>query len=104
MFDRVVAPNAKPRPCVAYQLKQQALFEEPMINARAKMIRDHRWKYTWRMGGPEELYDLVTDPHEIVNLAGQATHAATVQDWRQKLIAKLVEAETVEPYQNYLES
>ncbi len=104
MFDRVVAPNAKPRPCRAYQQKQQALYEEPWINARAKMIRGHRWKYTWRLGGPEELYDLVEDPWELRNLAGDPRHAFTLNEWRLKLIQKLVEAETVSPYQDFLES
>jgi arylsulfatase A-like enzyme len=104
MLQRVVAPNAKVRPCHAYQLKQQALHDEPMINARAKMIRDHRWKYIWRDGGPEELYDMVRDPHELNNLAAVADHAPTLQIYRLKLIEKLVEAETVEPHQDYLEA
>lgn len=104
MFDRVVAPNAKPRPCRAYQQKQQALYEEPWINARAKMIRGHRWKYTWRLGGPEELYDLAEDPWELRNLAADPRHTSTLNEWRLKLIQKLVEAETVSPYQDFLES
>lgn len=104
MFDRVVAANAKPRPCQAYQMKQQALVDEPSINARAKMIRDRRWKYCWRIGGPEELYDLQDDPHELTNLAGDARHAATLETYRLKLIGKLVEAETVSPYQDFLEA
>jgi arylsulfatase A-like enzyme len=100
----VVAPNAKPRPCVAYQLKQQALYDEPMINARAKMIRDHQWKYIWRDGGPEELYDLRCDPHELRNLAASLLHAQTLETYRLKMIGKLVEAETVAPHQDFVEA
>lgn len=104
MFDRVVPANAKPRPCRAYQLKQQALVDEPLINARAKMIRDHQWKYCWRIGGPEELYDLRKDPGELRNVAGEPGCAGTLQTYRLKLIDKLVEAETCLPYQDFLEA
>lgn len=104
MFDRVVAPDGKPRPCMAYQLKQDALFRVPGINIRAKMIRDLRWKYIYHLSGFEELYDLETDPWEITNLAPKAECVATLQRYRMRMMQKLVEAETVEPYQAYLES
>lgn len=104
MFDRVVAPDGKPRPCIAYQLKQDALYRMPEINIRAKMIRGERWKYIYHLSGFEELYDLQEDPHELANLAPDSAHAETLQQQRLRLIQKLVEAETVEPYQSYLES
>jgi hypothetical protein len=34
---------------------------------------------------PEELYDVVADPHETVNLAGSPEHQAVLQELRQVL-------------------
>jgi arylsulfatase A-like enzyme len=34
---------------------------------------------------PEELYDLTVDPHELVNLAGDATHRLTLETLRNRL-------------------
>ncbi len=104
MFDRVVPPDGKPRPCHAYQLKQEALYRTPEINIRTKMIRGERWKYIYHLNGFEELYDLESDPHEIQNLANDPDHATTREKLRLRLMRKLIEAETVEPYQDYLES
>ncbi|MBK1875507.1 sulfatase-like hydrolase/transferase [Pelagicoccus mobilis] len=104
MFDRVVAPDAKPRPCLAYQQKQDALYRVPEINIRAKMIRDTRWKYIYHLNDFEELYDLESDPWEIKNLASCDEHADTLTKYRMRMMKKLVEAETVDPYQGYLES
>jgi arylsulfatase A-like enzyme len=104
LLDRVTAPDARPRPCAAYQMKQAALFSRPIINARAKMYRDRHWKYVFRLGDVEELYDLQSDPAELRNLAVDPDHAETLQVYRQKLLTRLVEAETVEPYQGFLEA
>ena len=44
-----------------------------------RMVRDGRWKFTWRHPvGPDELYDLETDPGERLNLAGDERHADTI--------------------------
>ena len=104
MFDRVVAPDAKPRPCLAYQKKQEAMYRVPEINIRAKMIRDTSWKYIYHLNDFEELYDLDTDPWELDNLAKRQEHADTLGKYRMRMMKKLVEAESVDPYQGYLES
>ncbi len=99
-----VKADAKPRPCQAYQLKQKCLENDPNINLRAKMIRDHRYKYCYRQQGPEELYDLQQDPWELVNIASEPEHRDLLDTYRLKMLDKLIEAETVEPYQNFLEA
>lgn len=104
LLTRVVPPHARERPCRAYQAKQAALYAEPFINVRSKMIRETRFKYTYRLGGYEELYDLQEDPWEVRNLAGKAAYEGELKRLRQRLLEKLIEAETVEPWQGYLES
>lgn len=93
-----------PRPCRAYQIKQRALYDNPTINIRAKMIRGQRWKYVYRLEGLEELYDLETDPDELQNLARDGEYHETLHEQRRLLMHKLIEAETIEPHQGYLES
>lgn len=44
-----------------------------------RMVRDGRWKFTWRHpAGPDELYDLESDPGERLNLVHDTRHAATI--------------------------
>jgi arylsulfatase A-like enzyme len=98
-------PDGKTRPARAYWYKQKALYDEPRINARAKMIRDHRYKYCYHAGGFEEFYDLETDPHELVNLAvSSPADRDPIARYRQRLLERLIAVETVEPFQEGLDS
>ena len=40
---------------------------------------------------PEQLYDLVLDPNEVNNLAGDPAHAGTLGELRERLDAWMVE-------------
>lgn len=50
-----------------------------------RTIRTRRWKLNWYDRGNKELYDLEEDPHELRNLAGQAT----VKEIQHRLEARL---------------
>ncbi len=49
------------------------------------MIRRGRYKYVFSEPDPEQLYDLVDDPHELHNLATQPDHAQRIQAFRAEL-------------------
>ena len=51
---------------------------------QSAMLCDGRWKYCYCQQGPtEELYDLQSDPQELINLAGGA--GPQLAEWRQRL-------------------
>ncbi len=53
-------------------------------------LTDGRYKYVWRpLTGKEQLFDLEGDPGERRDLAADATHADTLEEWRRRLVARL---------------
>lgn len=74
-------------------------------NARA--IRNRRWKYSvsvqghdalaardaavWPLYQEEALYDLERDPHELVNLIAQSSHAVVAAELRARLLSRMEE-------------
>ena len=57
------------------------------VCAASRMLRDGRWKYVFTHGLSPMLFDLVADPDELLNLAGQPAHAPL----EQRLHARLVQ-------------
>lgn len=50
-------------------------------------LTDGRWKYLWfPRTGSEQLFDLASDPYECHCLAADARHAATLAQWRERLV------------------
>ena len=53
---------------------------------RCKVVRTSKWKYVHdSMGDLDELYDLVNDPHELENVAGEEQHRDVLADMRLRL-------------------
>jgi len=55
--------------------------------ASERMIRTGRWKYVHTDGDVAQLYDVVNDPLERVNLAADPAHAAVVRDLDARVLA-----------------
>jgi choline-sulfatase len=55
------------------------------VNAPAVMVRRGRHKFVACPGDPDQLYDLADDPAELVNLAAEPEHQATVRMLRDEM-------------------
>ena len=65
---------------------------------RRKMVRTAEWKYVHDpMGDVDELYDLVNDPWELLNVAADPAHADVVSDMRRRLADWMIETEDATP-------
>ena len=75
-----------------------------------RAVRTHRWKYSVVAPGKdgnrdaasdeyaeEFLYDLQSDPHELTNLVGAASHRAVADALRARLIGRMVAAGEAAP-------
>ncbi len=62
------------------------------------MVRTLEWKYIHAPGGEVELYDLVHDPNELVNLAGRPEHREQVIEFQRQLLDwAILSEETLPP-------
>jgi len=52
-----------------------------------RMVRDFRWKYVWNASAEDELYDLASDPGELVNRATDPACAGELDRLRLRLIS-----------------
>ena len=58
-----------------------------------KGVRTDRWKYCMTPGDVDELYDLINDPDELVNLARDPSHAKVCADHQRMILEWLVATE-----------
>ena len=56
-----------------------------------RMVRDRRWKYIWNATAEDELYDLQTDPGELLNRAADWTCRDELARLRGRLVAWMEE-------------
>lgn len=56
-----------------------------------RALRDERYKYVWNPQAIDELYDLESDPAELVNRLGDPALAAVEQRLRKRLFERLAE-------------
>lgn len=49
-------------------------------------VRTERWKYSWRMAGQDELYDMNADPLETQNLADNSGNADLLRGLRSRIV------------------
>ena len=63
--------------------EQVVIFDE---YGPVRMIRTREWKYVYRhAAGPHELYNLIEDPDERDNLAGDAAHRARIAELKVRM-------------------
>jgi arylsulfatase A-like enzyme len=62
------------------------------------MVRDRRWKYVWNGTAEDELYDLETDPGELVNRATDPACRERIAAMRKRLHEWMLE--TGDPLNN----
>ena len=65
---------------------------------RRKMVRTHEWKYVHDpMGDADELYDLVSDPWELTNVAGDPANRDVLCEMRLRLADWSIRTEDARP-------
>jgi arylsulfatase A-like enzyme len=65
---------------------------ESSVQKACQFLVDEERKYVWNpVTGREQLFDLGADPHEERDLAGDPAHAATLQQFRRRLVDRLAD-------------
>lgn len=62
----------------------------PTTDSGMHFLTDGRWKYVWLPGqGVEHLFDLQSDPEELVDLRADSRYRGEVETWRERLVHTL---------------
>jgi arylsulfatase A-like enzyme len=80
----------------AYWLMRQINLDTAAAR-KAAMVRTQTHKYVYCPGDRDELYDLVTDPHEINNLEDSEEHQAIRAELRERMMRWMLDTGDVLP-------
>jgi len=73
-------------------------FNSPETHGKAVMVRSKRYKYVQRLYDIDELYDLETDPHELVNRIDDEALRDVQMKLQQELIKWFIETGDAVPW------
>lgn len=88
----------KDGPVAIYHEKTRIQNEDHTTIAKATMVRTDRWKYVARLAGREELYDLESDPGELVNRIDDGGLRHVVSELRDRLLDWFLRTGDVVPF------
>jgi arylsulfatase A-like enzyme len=88
----------KEGPFSIYHEKTRIQNEDHTSIAKATMVRTEKWKYVARMAGREELYDLESDPGELVNRIDDGGLRDVVSELRGRLLDWFLRTGDVVPF------
>lgn len=58
-----------------------------------RMLRTHDWKYIWNATDVDELYDMKSDPYELINLTEHPSSLDVLAGMRRTLFERLIECD-----------
>ena len=78
--------------------KQLTYQECPDAMARCKMVRSKEWKLVIRETGGNELFNMINDPYEMVNLYGDEQYKPIIAELQLELIQWCLRTDTDRPF------
>jgi len=79
LLEGPASAGARPDIFTTYHGNQFGLYSQ-------RMVRDRRWKYIWNATAEDELYDLLNDPGELINLAADVAYTTEATRLRLRLV------------------
>ncbi|MDM5338569.1 sulfatase-like hydrolase/transferase [Fictibacillus enclensis] len=82
LVENHLMPDWRKEVIVTYNGQQFGLYTQ-------RMIRTARWKYVWNLTDVDELYNLKSDPDELINLIYESSHENILKKLRETLFVEL---------------
>ena len=100
-FEGTKGFSAFNQPGTLYYPKMKQQQRDPLSVCRTTMLREARWKLNVRTNGENELYDMVNDPGERVNLYASPEHRETVRRLEKRMLEWLMDTADVVPHEGH---